>query len=74
MLRIHSDSDNAVPFEESVKLARAYAAVGAPAELVGIPDAPHAFWIYTTWHGDTIDRAAEFFERYLAEEGSGFVR
>lgn len=69
VLLIHSESDNAVPFEESVKLASAYAAVGAPAELVGIPNAPHPFWIYTTWYGDTIDRAAEFFESYLVEEG-----
>lgn len=67
VLLIHSESDSVVPFEESVRLARAYAAVDVPAELVQIPDAPHAFWNFTTWFEDTIDRAADFFERYLAE-------
>lgn len=71
LLLIHSSSDNAVPFEESVNLARAYDAVGAPAELVEIPDAPHPFWIYKMWYADTIDRAAEFFERYLVAAGAG---
>jgi hypothetical protein len=51
-----------------VRLAQAYAAVGAPAELIQIPNAPHPFWSFTTWYGDTIDRAADFFERYLAQK------
>lgn len=68
VLLIHSESDNLVPFEESVRLAQAYAAVGAPAELIQIPNAPHPFWSFTTWYGDTIDRAADFFERYLAQK------
>jgi len=65
LLLMHSESDRAVPFEQSVQLANAYGRVGVSVELVLIPDAPHAFWNFTEWFEDTMDRAAAFFDRHL---------
>lgn len=66
-LFIHSAADNVVPFKNSVKLTQLYGEAGVPVELVLIPDAPHAFWNFTAWFDDSMDRAAAFFVQHLAQ-------
>ena len=66
-LLIHSEADTVVPFGHSVRLAQRYGEAGVAVELVLIPEAPHAFWNLTGWFDDTMDRAAAFFARYLAQ-------
>lgn len=63
LLLIHSESDKVVPFEDSLELAERYGKAGAPIELVLIPNAPHDFWNYKQWFGETMDRSATFFWR-----------
>jgi len=65
LLLIHSETDGAVPFELSIQLANSYGRAGVPVELVLIPNAPHAFWNFTEWFEDTMDRAADFFSHHL---------
>lgn len=64
-LFIHSEADNVVPYGQSLRLALAFGEAGVPVELVLIPDAPHAFWNFTQWFDDTMDRAARFFRGHL---------
>lgn len=71
-LLIHSQSDRTVPFNQSLQLAARYAETGVLVELVLIPNAPHAFWNYTEWFGDSMDRAAAFFWRHLRARGRDF--
>ena len=65
LLLMHSENDAVVPYEQSLHLARQYEAAGVPVEVVLIPDAPHAFWRFTEWFDDTMDRAAAFFLGHL---------
>lgn len=64
-LLIQSETDNVVPFDQSVQLARSFGAAGVPVELVLIPGAPHAFWNFAQWFDGTMDRAAQFFGTHL---------
>jgi acetyl esterase/lipase len=65
LLLIHSEDDGVSPVNQSLLLAERYSVEGAPVELVLFPGAPHAFWDYEEWFGDSMDRAAAFFKRYL---------
>ncbi|HYE56947.1 MAG TPA: alpha/beta hydrolase [Rhodothermales bacterium] len=61
VLLLHSQADEAVLPEQSIRFARRYREVGARADLVLLPDAPHAFWNYAPWFAQSMDRAAAFF-------------
>lgn len=63
LLLIHSESDTVVPFADSLEMAELYGKAGAPIEIVLIPSAPHDFWNYKQWFGETMDRSATFFWR-----------
>ena len=65
MLLIHSSSDKAVPFEQSLLAIEKLGKVGVYSELILIPDAPHAFWNFEEWFSYTMDKAASFFEEQL---------
>ena len=65
LLLMHGESDWQVPLVQSTRLAARYDAVGAKVNLVTIPDAPHAFWVYEEWFVDSMDRAAAFFWHHL---------
>ena len=65
LLLIHSASDRDVLIDQSRRLAARYKDARAHVELVELPDAPHAFWHFTEWHDDAMDKAAEFFWRHL---------
>lgn len=65
LLLIHSESDGVVPFTHSIEMAERYGNAGAPVEVVLIPDAPHPFWNFEEWFGETMDRSAAFFWRHL---------
>ena len=62
---MHSETDNVVPFAQSIRLALSFGAADVPFELVLIPDAPHAFWNFKQWFDGTMDRAAGFFRTHL---------
>jgi acetyl esterase/lipase len=64
-LLIQSEADDVVPFGQALRLAQAFGAAGVPVELVLIPGAPHAFWNFEPWFGDTMNRAAAFFRAHL---------
>lgn len=68
LLLIHSEDDGVSPVAQSFRLAERYSQEGAPVELVLIPGAPHAFWGFEEWFGDSMDRAAVFFRRYLSPQ------
>lgn len=65
LLLMHSESDQLVPFTHALELAERYGSTGLPVEVVLIPDAPHAFWNFKDWFGETMDRSAAFFWRHL---------
>ena len=65
VLLMHSDSDRVVPHKQSTRLLEAYQRLGVTAELVTIPNAPHAFWNFATWFDDAMGQAARFFETHL---------
>jgi acetyl esterase/lipase len=67
MLLIHSSSDNAVPYEQSLLAVENLGKVGVYSELILIPDAPHAFWNFEEWFGWTMDKAATFFKEQLKD-------
>jgi len=63
----HSQDDNVVDFDQSLLLAKKYSDVGVEVELYLFPGAPHAFWNSQEWFNDSMDRAAEFFNRHLGQ-------
>jgi len=65
LLLIHSESDRLVPFRQSLEITKLYGNIGVPVEVVLIPVAPHGFWNFKQWFGDTMDRSAAFFWRHL---------
>ncbi len=67
MLLMHSSSDNAVPYEQSLLAVEKLGKVGVYSELILIPDAPHAFWNFEEWFGWTMDKAATFFKDQLKD-------
>jgi len=67
MLLMHSSSDTAVPYEQSLIAVEKFGNVGVYSELILIPDAPHAFWNFEEWFGWTMDKAASFFHEQLKE-------
>jgi acetyl esterase/lipase len=66
LLLLHSDADKVIPYQQSVKLAQRYKAVGAMSEVFKIPNAPHAFWDFSTWFDDALTRAIAFFHTELS--------
>jgi acetyl esterase/lipase len=62
ILLLHSDADPLVPLLQPRLLKRRYDEAGAHAELEIIPGAPHAFWNYTRWFDDVMQRSASFLE------------
>jgi acetyl esterase/lipase len=67
ILLIHSDADPLVPYQQSRLLHRKYREAGARAELVTIAGAPHAFWNYSRWFPNAMERAVAFFQRTLTQ-------
>jgi pectinesterase len=65
MLLLHSDTDRTVPYAQSELLLRKLQENGVPAELVKIPNAPHAFWNGEQWFGDVMTRTTQFFRTHL---------
>ncbi len=65
LLLLHSDSDPVVSIKQSIDLAERYEEVGATSELIKIPGAPHDFWIYQAWYGDTMEKVIAFFKAEL---------
>ena len=65
VLLIHGQSDQTVPYLQSLELVERYQHVGARAALLGIPGAPHSFWRYTRWFEDSMDRSVAFFRETL---------
>ncbi|MHC5028565.1 MAG: alpha/beta hydrolase fold domain-containing protein [Planctomycetota bacterium] len=63
-LLIHSNADSVVPIRQSVRFEEAYEKAGVAVELVTIEGAPHAFWNFTRWFDETMDRAAGFFREH----------
>ena len=69
ILLIHSDADQVVAHEQSVRLAESYRQAGATVELVTIEGAPHAFWGRNRpWHDEALDRAVTFFREQLTRQ------
>jgi acetyl esterase/lipase len=69
VLLLHGGDDTAVAPEQSALFAREYAKVGAKAELHVLGGAPHAFWNYVPWFGQTMDEAADFLVRVAGGPG-----
>lgn len=65
MLLLHSDTDRTVPYAQSELLLRKLQENGVPAELVKIPNAPHAFWNGDQWFADVMTRTTQFFRTHL---------
>jgi pectinesterase len=63
ILVIHGTADENVLPEQSSTFAELYRKTGGQVELVLLQKAPHPFWNYTPWFEDTVNRAAEFFQR-----------
>jgi prolyl oligopeptidase family protein len=61
LLLIHSRTDSAVPYEQSLQLKARYQELGRPVELITLTDAPQAFWNFSRWFPGTMDRAVDFF-------------
>ena len=66
LLLLHSQTDQVVPFGQSVEIEGLYRRVGAHVALVTI-DAPntHAFWNATRYFPETINLATEFLRAHL---------
>lgn len=67
ILLLHSAADLTVPIRQSQALAERYREAVAPVELVTLVGAPHAFWNWTLWFDDVMDRSIAFFQLYLGE-------
>ncbi len=65
MLLMHGEGDKTVPMRQSEIMLERCKAAGVRAELVRVPEAPHAFWNNAKWQGDTVKRAAEFLHSVL---------
>jgi dipeptidyl aminopeptidase/acylaminoacyl peptidase len=65
ILLLHGTKDALVPMAQSELLLEKYQKAGAPAELVKIPDAPHAFWNGGQWFDETMERSVKFFRATL---------
>ncbi|MEO0376065.1 MAG: alpha/beta hydrolase [Cyanobacteria bacterium P01_A01_bin.17] len=65
LLLLHSDSDDIVPYQQSVKLAQRYAGAGITSEVVKFPRAPHAFWHFPAWFDEAMEQAITFFNAEL---------
>lgn len=61
LLLIQGESDDVVPIDQSLELAKLYANAGVPVEVVFFPGAEHAFWWNTNWFDETVERSAAFF-------------
>lgn len=70
LLLLHSDSDGVVPYKQSIDLAEHCEEVGVTSELIKIPGAPHAFWNFQAWYGDTMEKAIAFFKAELVSSTS----
>lgn len=64
-LLLHSDTDRTVPYAQSELLLGKLKENGVPADLVKIPNAPHAFWNGEQWFNDVMARTAKFFRVHL---------
>jgi len=64
ILLMHGTNDRTVPMAQSELLLEKYRKTGAPAELVKVDGAPHAFW-NGQWFDDTMKRSVEFFRKQL---------
>lgn len=64
ILLMHGDADDLVPATQSVRLAEALQAAGAPVELDLVPGARH-MWTDARDVGAIVDRSAEFLRRRL---------
>jgi len=67
MLLLHGDVDATVPYAQSEAMLERYREVGAVAELVTVPGAPHDFWNETRWFEGAMTRAVDFFQRTLGQ-------
>jgi acetyl esterase/lipase len=61
VLLLHGGADTTVRPEQSTTFAALYRKAGAEAEVVILPNAPHAFWNSDPWLTECMDRAAAFF-------------
>ena len=66
ILFIHSSADRVVPFQQSLSAIELMGKKGAHAELILLAGAPHPFWNYVEWFGDTMDQAAAFFHKQFS--------
>ncbi len=64
VLLMHGTKDAVVPMAQSELLLEKYQKAGAPAELIKVDGAIHAFW-NGQWFDDTVKRAAGFFHKHL---------
>lgn len=65
LLLLHSDTDDIVPYRQSVNLAQQYEKFGVASEVVKVPSAPHAFWHFPAWFDEVMARAIAFFDAEL---------
>ena len=66
ILLMHGTKDGTVPMAQSELLLEKYQKAGAPAELIKVDGAPHAFW-NGEWFDDTMKRSVEFFRKQLGQ-------
>jgi len=64
-LLMNSVADPVVPFAQSIQLLEKYNECGAYAECRLITGAPHAFWNFTAWAYDEMDRTVAFFKKHM---------
>jgi len=71
LLLIHGDKDEAVPLDQSISLQKALQAAGAHADLIVIPNGPHATgsWYRIPGVPDWERQTAEWLNRVLHHEG-----
>ena len=61
LLLLHGANDDSVPTSQSTEFAKRYRGAGASVEVQILAGAPHAFWNYSPWFSDAMERAARFF-------------
>jgi len=67
IIMFHGDADRNVPFEQSIKFARALMKAGKYFEFYVYPDEPHSFLSHKAW-ANTFEKIDEFFDKFLLKK------
>ncbi|MBN4075694.1 alpha/beta hydrolase [Gammaproteobacteria bacterium AH-315-E17] len=65
LLLIASQTDDTVPYEQSIELTQVYAEAGLEIGLQLLPNDGHAFWYFNESFDEMIEQASMFFHKHL---------